>query len=198
MSDSMAVAARAGRHRSAACDAAILSTTLDVLREKGYDGLTVAAVIERAGVSSATLYRRWPAKSELVAAAVASIAPDDVDVDTGSFEGDIAAFVRNVARLIEARGNIVTILSSAKERDEELARAMREKLLQPRLRSLRTILDRAEERGEIAHPPSPEVFLSLLVGPIHYRGSVLNEPLTPAFLKHVATSTARGAMAGRG
>ena len=36
-----------GRHRSAAADAAILGATLQILRERGYEALTVAGVIER-------------------------------------------------------------------------------------------------------------------------------------------------------
>ena len=61
---------RPGRQRSEAAGELILATTLDCLREYGYAGLTMAGVIERAGVSSATLYRRWATKPELVAAAV--------------------------------------------------------------------------------------------------------------------------------
>src|SRR5438309_1249328 len=103
---------RPGRQRSAAADAAILDATLDLLRERGYDSLTVAAVIDRAGVSSATLYRRWPTKQVLVAAAVASLAPEAVAIDTGSLEGDVTAFVRHVAQAIAARGNIAGLLQS--------------------------------------------------------------------------------------
>ncbi len=54
-------------------DQAILAATLDLLAMDGYGGLTMAAVIARSGVSSATLYRRWPTKQQLVAAAVASL-----------------------------------------------------------------------------------------------------------------------------
>ena len=41
-------------------------------------------------MSSATLYRRWPTKHDLVAAAVASLHPAIV-IDTGSLEGDVGA-----------------------------------------------------------------------------------------------------------
>jgi AcrR family transcriptional regulator len=42
--------ARPGRQRSEAADSAILSATLDLLAERGYGGLTMAAVISRSGV----------------------------------------------------------------------------------------------------------------------------------------------------
>ena len=61
---------RSGRPRSQAADDAILRAALDLLREHGYGGLTMASIIERAGVSSATLYRRWATKQDLVLAAL--------------------------------------------------------------------------------------------------------------------------------
>jgi AcrR family transcriptional regulator len=180
-----------GRHRSAAADAAILGATLQILRERGYEALTVAGVIERAGVSSATLYRRWPTKHELVAAAIASLAPEAVTIDTGRLQGDITGFVRHVARTIAARGNVIDVLLGGK-RDPDLAQAMREKLLTPRVRALEDILQRAVERGELAAAPVAATCLTLIVGPIHYRAVVLGEPLTPSFLRHVVHHALHG------
>src|SRR5690348_858771 len=111
---------RPGRHRSASADAAILDATLELLRERGYRALTVAAVIERAGVSSATLYRRWPSKPELVAAAIASLVPESFEVDTGTLRGDMSAFVHHVADSIAARGNIIELLGAGASEDTEL------------------------------------------------------------------------------
>jgi AcrR family transcriptional regulator len=180
-----------GRHRSPAADAAILDATLYLLRERGYEALTVAGVIERAGVSSATLYRRWPTKHELVAAACASLSPEAVTIDTGALEGDINAFVRHVARSITARSNVIDVLQGTK-RDPDLAQAMRDKLLAPRLDALDAILRRAVERGELASAPAAETCLALINGPVYYRVSVLDEPLTPTFLRHVVQHTLHG------
>jgi AcrR family transcriptional regulator len=184
--------ARPGRQRSAAADAAIIDATLALLRDRGYEALTMAAVIERAGVSSATLYRRWTAKSELVAAAVASLVPDEpAEVDTGSLDGDIAAFVREVAGAIKARGHMAELLGGDKK-DAELTAALRAKLLTPRIRTLQRILDRAAERDEIASSVSAETLLPLVVGPLHYRATILDEPLSPAFLRRVVHTTVAG------
>jgi AcrR family transcriptional regulator len=184
---------RPGRQRSEACDALILETTLQLLGEAGYAGLTVASVIERAGVSSATLYRRWPTKPELVAAAVATLVPEPVDTDTGSLAGDLAAFVQHVADSIAARReDVADALSSEKLRNPELAALLRERFLAPRLADLRGILLRAKRRGELTTAvPSAEVALSLVVGPLHHRAFSLGEPLTPAFVRMAAAHAAR-------
>jgi AcrR family transcriptional regulator len=183
---------RPGRHRSASADAAILDATLELLRERGYRALTVAAVIERAGVSSATLYRRWPSKPELVAAAIASLVPESFEVDTGTLAGDMSAFVHHVADSIAARGNILELLGAGASEDTELAGAIRQKLLDPRVRALSTILRRARDRGELDAVPPTDTSLALVVGPVHYRATALGEPVTPAFLRQLTAHILRG------
>src|SRR2546425_10207315 len=54
-----------GRPRSAEADAAIRQATVDLLVAEGYANLTMSGVAARAGVSTATLYRRWSSKVEL-------------------------------------------------------------------------------------------------------------------------------------
>jgi AcrR family transcriptional regulator len=183
---------RPGRQRSEACDALILETTLELLGQAGYAGLTVASVIERAGVSSATLYRRWATKPELVAAAVATLFPEPVDTDTGSLRGDLLAFVQHVADSITARReDVADAISVEKHRNPELAELLRERFLTPRLVDLRGILQRAKHRGELTTVPSAEVALSLVVGPLHHRALTLGEPLTRSFVRTAADHAAR-------
>lgn len=59
-----------GRPRREGADDQILAVALEMLREHGYGALTLDAVAERAGVAKTTIYRRWPSKSALVAAAL--------------------------------------------------------------------------------------------------------------------------------
>lgn len=184
--------ARPGRQRSEAADEAILDATLAVLADQGYEGLTMAAVIDRAGVSSATLYRRYATKIELVTAAIATLLPQPVDTDTGSLEGDLAVFIRHVAQSIERRNErAVQALRLEKERDAELHAYLRERFLAPRLADLKAILARAKKRGEIDTIPATDVALSLITGPLYHRAYHLDEPLTPAFVKHTIAFAVR-------
>jgi AcrR family transcriptional regulator len=50
----------------------LLSVTIEVLDEHGYDRLTVDEVAARAHASKATIYRRWPSKAVLITAALAA------------------------------------------------------------------------------------------------------------------------------
>ena len=101
--DANATATRPGRQRSAACDSAILEATLQLLSETGYAGLTIAAVIERSGVSSATCTddgrpSRPRRRRGRVSGARTRRTPTPV-----RFAGDLGAFVRHVARAISVR-----------------------------------------------------------------------------------------------
>ena len=71
----------------------LLEAAIDVLRDVGYDRLTFDAVAAAARASKATLYRRWPHKSDLVIDALALFigCPADQDPDTGSLRGDLIA-----------------------------------------------------------------------------------------------------------
>jgi AcrR family transcriptional regulator len=183
---------RPGRHRSEAADEAILRATLELLAEHGYGELTMTAVIERSAVSSATLYRRYATKQDLVAAAVATLIPAVTNIDTGSLKGDITALVRDVAHSISARNEaLIEALRVEKQRNPDLAAALRERFLQPRLAQLKDILVRAKARGEISGAPPAEAVLSLVTGPLHHRAYNLSEALTPAFVNTVISWTVR-------
>lgn len=60
-----------GRPRSPERTEAILQACHDLVKEVGYDNLRMQDVAERSGTGLATIYRRWPTKQELVAAALA-------------------------------------------------------------------------------------------------------------------------------
>lgn len=64
-----------GRAQDSSRDDLIISAALELLSANGYHGLTMTDVAARAGVSKATLYRRWTAKEDLVADAVATLTP---------------------------------------------------------------------------------------------------------------------------
>jgi AcrR family transcriptional regulator len=153
----------------------------------------VAAVIERAGVGSATLYRRYPTKVDLVVAALQCVVVERVDTDTGTLLGDVAAFIRQSAASLAARAEF-TRISVDISADPQLSATFKEKLLAPRLSELNGILHRAADRGEMskAKVPSPEVAFSLVIGPVHHRAMVLQEPLTPAFLRAAANAAYAG------
>ncbi|HVR38947.1 MAG TPA: helix-turn-helix domain-containing protein [Thermoanaerobaculia bacterium] len=91
-----------GRPRREGADEEILAVALQMLRESGHRALTVDAVAERAGVAKTTVYRRWPTKSALIAAAIAPL--------IASRRDEIDAVLREIAEL---RSKLVEITGDA-------------------------------------------------------------------------------------
>lgn len=60
---------RAGRPRSTAADSAILGAAIDLLLDGGVDSVKVDVVARRAGVTRATVYRRYSTREDLVVGA---------------------------------------------------------------------------------------------------------------------------------
>jgi AcrR family transcriptional regulator len=172
-----------GRPRSAAADRAIVLATLGLLEEHGYSGLTMASVAERAGVSTATLYRRYSSKQELVVGALATLVPDRPPPDTGSLEGDLRDTLRRIAENMSGdRGRLLLGLAGEILRHPALAEPLRARLRQPMQENIVAMLDRAAERGEIPQPADAEVAIALIVGPLHY-WLLSGETISPAVVK---------------
>lgn len=70
-----------GRPRREGADEAILEVARTLLAERGYRDFSVDVVAERAGVAKTTVYRRWPSKGSLVAAAIAPAATTAASAD---------------------------------------------------------------------------------------------------------------------
>src|SRR6266496_3523844 len=92
---SVATATRPARGRmTPEREGELYAAVLALVRETGYEGLTLDAVAARAHVSKATLYRWWSGKAALVARALKHARlPIAETVDTGSLRGDFAAIV---------------------------------------------------------------------------------------------------------
>jgi AcrR family transcriptional regulator len=133
----------------------LLDATLEVLRETGYDKLTVDEVVARAHASKTTVYRRWPSKADLVCAAFAYHLRDAFDLppDSGALRGDLLAVAEMMTSGAEERAQVVAGILGAGERNPRLRELLMDDLYQYRREQLRGVLRRAVARGEIV----PEV-----------------------------------------
>ena len=79
-----------GRPRSAIADQSIREAAVDLFAERGFEGFSVEDVADRAGVSKATVYRRYPSKVDLVVEAGSCLATDEIRFpDTGNLRDDV-------------------------------------------------------------------------------------------------------------
>lgn len=162
-------AERVGRPRDAARERVILKHTLNILAQKGYAGLTVDAVVARARVSKATIYRRWATKEELVIAAFDCL-PELEITDKGDLVEeflDLFEQYNDYLHTTPLRSVLPALISEAAHNE-----ALSEKLMENvsrRREPGRAVIRRAIERGEIPKTIDVEMANELLVGPLMSR-----------------------------
>jgi AcrR family transcriptional regulator len=155
-----------GRPRSTRVDDAILDAALAELGERGYARMSVDAVAARAGVSKPTIYLRHPTKADLATAAIASMRVRPRPGPTDDVRADLIAHLRLLRAGLE-RPNGMTMLGTvlAEEHETpELLAFWRERLVAPRRRELKAVLEAARARGELRPDANLEVAVTALVG----------------------------------
>jgi AcrR family transcriptional regulator len=172
-----------GRPRSEQVDDAILAAARAELGERGYARMTVDAVAARAGVSKPTIYLRHPTKADLATAAIASMRVRPRPEPTDDLRADLVTHLRLLRAGLE-RPNGMTMLGTvlAEEHDApELLALFRERLVAPRRRELRAVLEAARKRGDLRPDADIDVAINALVGAFFAR-YLAGEPLGGRFV----------------
>jgi AcrR family transcriptional regulator len=160
------IPARRGRPRSEAADRAILEAALALMAREGYARMSVDAVALQAGVSKPTLYLRYPSKAALATAALAHAREQTAPRESGDTRADLVALLRHFRAGVErpfGMALVGTVLAE-EHHTPELFAQFQKRLVEPRRRMLRGVLERAQARGEIAAAADVETAVSMLVG----------------------------------
>ncbi|QXE36438.1 TetR/AcrR family transcriptional regulator [Streptomyces sp. GMY02] len=166
-------------------EAELYGAVLDLLREVGYDALTMDAIAARTRSSKATLYRQWGSKPELVVRAMRYNKPVHTDqIDTGSLRGDFHAIVgRTDDCRVEKDSALMRGLMHAVHDNPDLYQAFHELLIEPEMQGLQELLQRAVDRGEVAADnPALQYIMHMLVGAFVARQLIEDRLVDRAFL----------------
>ncbi|MQY29296.1 TetR/AcrR family transcriptional regulator [Nocardia aurantia] len=156
--------------RPLASEELILRATIDILAEHGIDGLAVDTVAATAGVSKATIYRRWGSRAQLVHAAITSLQRPLVDPDTGSMRDDLLTLLRQLASYVSRRdsGRVFASFVDAAAREPELE-VLRKKSMADARDMYERVLRRGIDRGELPAAAETDLMIDLLMAPVIYR-----------------------------
>jgi len=181
-----------GRPRSAEVHSAILTATLELLADEGFDGMSIEAVAKRARVGKTAIYRRWPSKEALVLDALKKLDTNVLVVDTGNFREDATTFLREYVRAHSGMSNpqhlelVLRIVGELYERPE-LFSTLYAQLFEPRNRQLEHLVRQAQARGELRRDLDASFIMELIAGPIivhallsraHHTNGTLDELIT--------------------
>ncbi|MEU4169227.1 TetR/AcrR family transcriptional regulator [Streptomyces sp. NPDC026665] len=132
-------------------EADIYATVLRILRDSGYEALTLERVAARTRCSKATLYRRWSGKPDLVVSAIRHEMPDVIGtIDTGSLIGDLHALTTlEDVSAVHRRSTLIRSVATAARKDPSLLQAVHEHLIAPQAAALHRMVQHAVDRGEV-------------------------------------------------
>jgi AcrR family transcriptional regulator len=147
-------AGRPGRPRSEQARLAVLEAARDLLKSKGYEGLSMEGIAARAGVGKQTVYRWWPSKAAVVAdAALDGIIPQPLFVlaDTGDLRADLTSWLDEGVRSMIApeASALIRALAAAASADEAASHRLYNQFTGPNRQAVIDRLDAARDVGQI-------------------------------------------------
>lgn len=154
--------AAGGRPRDPAIDAAVLTATVELLREDGYGALALEKVAALAGTSKAAIRRRWPQRQRLVIDALASVLVVPPAPDNGCTRCDLHQSVRLLAEVLHERlpAGVLAPLIADCSADPGLHEYLLRSLVQPGRAAAAVAVRRAVERGDLQPDVDPELFVT--------------------------------------
>lgn len=178
----------AGRPRGQPVTDAVLAATLHELATEGVDGLSIERIARHADVHKTTVYRRWPTRAALVAAALERIADGLATQapDTGSLRGDLVALLTRLASFLEQpAGRAVARAALSNEAAAEVGALAARRLGRSAAGATHPLVQRALERGEWRDGVPAEHVVNTLVGALLHRALLEQDALDPAWLEGV-------------
>ncbi|MCU1323283.1 MAG: Transcriptional regulator, TetR family [Acidobacteriaceae bacterium] len=187
-------AVRGGRPRSEQLHQAILQTTFDLVLRDGFRAVSLEGIAATAGVSKATIYRRWPNKAAVVMDAFTNkVGSGTLFHKSSTVAESIRLQMRAMAKSFRGSdGTLVKALLAESEFDPELAKALQERWTLPRRRMAILVIQEAIRKGEMHSEVDPEDVIDILYGPIYYRLQRNAGALTNAYIDRIFHTAMKG------
>lgn len=176
----------------------VLVATVAELAESGFRAFRMEAVSASAGVNKTTIYRRWPGKAPLVAAAIEWMRRFVHDVplpDTGTLERDLVeAFRRRVSFKDRVEGQAWARLLAEKH-DPEVG-AIIGGAVKERSEAWYAMVTRAVARGELPDGTEPRLLLGMIGAVVDAWNASSSGRLKPELLEAAVRTVVAGARSG--
>ncbi|WP_138465660.1 TetR/AcrR family transcriptional regulator [Poseidonocella sp. HB161398] len=180
-----------GRPRDQKVGLALKAAALRLVREKGYQNVSVAEILKLSGVARQSLYNRWKTKADLVMEAFFEDAGTRVrppEFRPGQpARAELERFLNEVFDHLAASDGTLRSLIAAAQADPEFCRLFHDSFVQPREEMVVDFLAEAQRRGELPAGRDPAMLAVFIHGAFWYR--LLNgQPMDPALARAIAAA----------
>jgi AcrR family transcriptional regulator len=182
-----------GRPRNAEADRHIIAATLQLLSREGYDRTSIEAVAAEAGVTRATVYRRYPTKADMVTAAVCTLAGADEPCGCPDARTTVTELLRAFADNVGRNDGMSIVASLYLQRHEhpEMLDSFRERVIRPCRLRMAAVLEVARVKGDVRPETDPEAVVEMLIGSYLYR-TFAGMPIPPDWADQAVAEAWRG------
>jgi AcrR family transcriptional regulator len=176
----------------------ITAAATDLLVQGGVHAVTVDAVIARSGVARSTIYRHFPASTDLLAAAFDQLLPPVPEAPAdGTFPERLlglmleqSAMLRDAPTTVVMTAWLVVTTEGMKHADSSATASphfagLQERLLEHHRSPLAKLLRQGLERGELRDDLDVDIAVSQLGGPLVFRKLISMEPVDEEFCHRV-------------
>jgi len=176
-----------GRPRSEHTRQEILEAAYQLLRDKGFNAVGSHEIAQAAGVSSATLYRWWKSKEEILFdACFEHMKPILAIPETGSGLTRLRGHVLRASEfLVSEEGKVMARVLTGIHEDQRLRRMFLERYVYQRRQIQRAVIEDAISSGELKPTTDPELLIDMLTGPLFFRWLQGHAPLDKGFAKSI-------------
>jgi AcrR family transcriptional regulator len=168
---------RRGRSRDPGIDARLLAAAYRHLSVNGFEALSLTGVAQEAATTRQALYRRWPDKASLAAAALAAAADRGQAVRSEDPLADLTAELADFQRGVSRPGRMSLVGTMLQDStDQALMARYRAEVIAPRRRRIRAILRRAQQLGLIDADADLDVAVTMGTGSWYARALAGDTP----------------------
>ncbi|MBT0956176.1 TetR/AcrR family transcriptional regulator C-terminal ligand-binding domain-containing protein [Alphaproteobacteria bacterium KMM 3653] len=181
-----------GRPHDPEAAGAVKAAAVQLVRERGYAKVSIAAIAAQAGVARQTVYNRWPSKADLMLEAVFeeawTLTAEPKPEDGSGAAAQLEAFLVQVFAHLTRNMDPVRALIAAAQEDAAFGAVFRDKFVAPRERVVTALLERAQARGELGAERDAAMLSAFVHGAFWYRmlnGRRLDAALARAIVAEV-------------
>ena len=176
-----------GRPRDSKREDAISEAAISLIQEVGYERCTIEAIAHKAGVSKATIYRRWKNKQEVIASAISQhVFSQSPCIDTGNLRDDLVELLLAKVKMLKGPdGAVIASVMSAAKVDPELGKAIPHTIKDGENHIHEVIIERAIARGEISPTANLELLAEITPAIMTYRIFMSQQTVNRKFIEHL-------------
>lgn len=188
---------QAGRPRSETARKAILDAAFSFLEQKPITEISTIHIAQKAGVSTATVYRWWNTKEALLLEALTFHCGHEVVLaEQGKPLERLLDYVLQVGcSFMGKNGKVVARLLTAIQDNDVLRQEYNDQFYSPRNREILSVVEQAIADGDLPSNLDSQLFKDSIFGPLLARLLIRHEPIDEAYVVAVFNHAVAGSRA---